>query len=69
MKLNEDGLVIMPFGKHKDKPIKDLPTHYLDWIIGEDWFCDKFKDLKDYIIEVLKQRPDWQNMSMSDDQT
>ena len=67
MKLNEDGLVIMPFGKHKDKPIKDLPTHYLDWIIGEDWFCQKFEDLKTLIIEELKQRPDWQNMSVIDE--
>ncbi len=67
MKTNSDGEPIIPFGKHNGKSIKDLPTKYLDWIIGQDWFCEKFKDLKDEVIKELKSRPEWDNQSMSGD--
>ncbi len=27
-----------PFGKWKGKTLAEIPTSYLDWLIGEDWF-------------------------------
>lgn len=59
MKKNDIGQIIIPFGKFKYTPIEDLKTKYLDWLLAQDWFCEKFKELKDVIIEELKQRPDW----------
>lgn len=42
-------LVTMPFGKHRGKPMEDVPSKYLDWIIGEDWI-EKWPDVKEYIM-------------------
>jgi len=52
----------MPFGKHKGEKICDCPLKYLDWLIGEDWFCEKFTDLKEEIEEFLRGEYDWQGM-------
>jgi len=35
----------MPFGKHKGLPLKDVPKDYIDWLKGQEWFADKWKDL------------------------
>lgn len=37
---------IFPFGKHKGKPIADVPDDYLDWVLAQD---GKFEDVKDRI--------------------
>jgi hypothetical protein len=29
---NEEDFPIMPFGKHKDKPINEIPKGYLVWL-------------------------------------
>ena len=38
------SLWIIPFGKHKDKPIEDCPTSYLEWLTEQDWFTEKFSE-------------------------
>jgi len=53
---------IIPFGKHKGAAISECPIKYLDWLLGEDWFCEKFTDLKADIEEYLQGCSEWQNM-------
>jgi uncharacterized protein (DUF3820 family) len=62
MKTNRDGLIVIPFGKYKDTPLKYLKTKYMDWLLAQDWFCEKFADLKEEVIKELKTRSDWNNM-------
>lgn len=38
----------MPFGAHKDKPMRDVPADYLDWLHGQPWL-DKWIRVKKYI--------------------
>ena len=37
----------MPFGKHKGKPLGEVPDHYWRWFLQQDW-CDQYPDLVDY---------------------
>lgn len=43
----------MPFGKYKGEKICDIDIKYLDWLIGQDWFCEKFEDLKNEVEAFL----------------
>jgi uncharacterized protein (DUF3820 family) len=36
---------IIPFGKHKDEKISDVPVKYLEWLQQQDWMDDKFPEL------------------------
>lgn len=44
------------FGKHKGEDIEGVPTHYLEWIKGEDWFKEKYQSLHANIMKELKYR-------------
>jgi hypothetical protein len=39
----------MPFGKHKDKPLEDVPYDYLRWFLDQQW-AEKWPALMDYAI-------------------
>lgn len=39
----------MPFGKFKNKKMKDVPAWYLDWLVDEQWLLDKWPQVKAYI--------------------
>lgn len=44
----------MPFGKHRDKCINDVPVSYLDWLVGEE--PTKFNgNLRDYLRSPFGQ--------------
>lgn len=48
----------MPFGKHKDKKLKDVPASYLIYIEGQ-LRRDEWRELQTYIkknMETLKQK-------------
>jgi uncharacterized protein (DUF3820 family) len=47
---------ILQFGCHKGKHISDVPTSYLDWLLGEGWV---YPELKDQIERHLRTRADW----------
>ncbi len=32
-----DDNTLFPFGKHKGKPMKDVPASYLKWLDGQPW--------------------------------
>lgn len=49
--------IIMPFGKYKGKPLSDIPRNYLeDYLLGQEWFHNKFPDLKEQVKEQLTRR-------------
>ena len=41
----------MTFGKHKGKPLGDVDRSYFDWLMKQDGFADKNKDLAKWIKE------------------
>lgn len=51
-----ESLFTMPFGKHKGIDIEDISDSYLQWIIGEDLFKEKFKEGCDAIKKELAYR-------------
>ena len=42
---NEYEDVPMPLGKFKGKLICNIPNSYLEWIVGEKWFKQKYSRL------------------------
>lgn len=50
------SLWIIPFGKHKGSPIEDCSTGYLEWLMEQDWFCEKFSEGVKQIGKELKYR-------------
>ena len=58
------GDFVMPFGAHKDEPLSDIPTEYLDYILG---FDDLWPSTRDAIVAHLRTRADWQSMDREDD--
>lgn len=58
-----DPTVVMPFGKHKGEEIGEIPTSYLDWLIGQDWLK---ADLRECIEDHLETRADWKRMGQTD---
>ena len=39
----------IPFGEHKNKPLNFVPRSYLLWLLGQEWFRDKYMRLTDQI--------------------
>lgn len=44
------------FGKYKDILIADVPNHYLNWLMEQDWFISKFVELQEQVEIELKYR-------------
>lgn len=42
--------MIIPFGKHNGRDIKDVPAKYLLWLGDQDWIW-KFGDIKKWILD------------------
>lgn len=51
--------VAIPFGQHRGELIADCPISYLKWLLDQNWFNKKFKDLKALIDKELKYRDDF----------
>jgi hypothetical protein len=47
-----DDLDPMPFGKYKGIPMGEVPSDYLDWLIGQDWIY-QWPDVEAYINDNL----------------
>lgn len=57
MKPGEQKDLAIPFGKYKGELIADLGNGYLEWLLSQDWFCQKFPDHKKQIdIELLYRK-------------
>ena len=50
------GDLVLSFGKYKGYCIRDVPTEYLDWLLGQEW---AYESTKDAIEAHLKTRSDW----------
>lgn len=52
----------LPFGKYKgqhvDRVAKEDPA-YLEWLLWEHWFMDRYPSLRVYIDHALTQRWGW----------
>lgn len=46
----------MPFGKHKGESFAELPSSYLRWLCGEDWFEEKYEHLFEVAQDELRYR-------------
>ncbi len=49
---------LMPFGKHKNRPLQDVPASYLHWLWANGKKDDKQCPVADYIrrnIDALKK--------------
>lgn len=47
------GDFVMPFGVHKDKPLSEIPTGYLDFVLG---FENLWPSTRDAIVAHLRTR-------------
>ncbi len=50
----------IPFGKYKDMPIEALSQDkkYLDWLLAQNWFAEKYRDLHTIIINNFQEPTD-----------
>jgi uncharacterized protein (DUF3820 family) len=44
----------MPFGKWKGTPMKNVPSEYLDWLVGQSWMPGKYSQIVDYVERSRK---------------
>lgn len=51
-----DSLYVFTFGIYKWKELEEVPSSYLKWIKGEDWFKDKFPKGHKAVLDELKYR-------------
>lgn len=51
-----ESLFILPFGKYKNVPIEDVPISYLNYLLEQDWFCDKFSNKVSLIQKEISFR-------------
>lgn len=47
----------IPFGKHKGEIVADIPNSYLEWLLDQDFFEEKFSQH----YEMAKQEMDYRN--------
>lgn len=40
---------VMPFGKHKDEKLGDVPASYLLWAADQSWVKEKYPGLFTYV--------------------
>ncbi len=60
--MGDDIDPIIPFGMHKGNYASNIDVEYLDWLIGQEWFCEGFAELEKRIVAHLRTRPEWQNL-------
>lgn len=50
------GEMRMPFGEHKGEQIMDIERSYLNWLLEQEWFEEKFSELHEHVKEHLVRR-------------
>ena len=51
-----ESLGIIPFGKHEGKTIEEIETNYLIWLLGQEWFKEKFEELFAAVDQEINYR-------------
>jgi len=54
-----ESVWILPFGKYQGYGIEDAPDKYLEWLLEQDWFCEKFADKVALIEKELSYRDEF----------
>lgn len=49
----------MPFGKHKGEDIEDLDDNYLNWLMEQEWFIEKYPSGAKAVESELAFREEW----------
>lgn len=57
----DTDLYIVPFGKHKGETFAELPSNYLRWLCGQDWFEEKYE----HLLEVGQAELRWREETNS----
>ena len=39
-----DTLWKCPFKAHKDEDVENIPTDYLEWLLDQPWFAEKYSE-------------------------
>jgi len=55
---------VMPFGKYTGRPLSEIPTKYLDYVLGLD---NLWESTENAILSELNKRTDWNDGSMEDE--
>ena len=58
-KLNDDSP--MPFGKHRGKPMEEVPADYLIWCASKQWVAFQYPAVAEYIED------NWEIINSEDD--
>ena len=61
-----ESLWIFPFGKFKGKPIEDIPKSYLEYMLEQNWFCDKFSNKIEIVQKQIKFLENFPNEEKKD---
>jgi len=56
MEIKNNDVVIMTFGKYKDKPVAKMPSDYIAWCLKEAALIEKNKNLKMALEDELVRR-------------
>jgi len=48
----------MPFGKHKDKELTEIPKGYLRWLRTQDWVGGWLANAVDQVLDGKPQEPE-----------
>lgn len=48
--------IIMPFGKYQGQQLMNIPRDYLEWLLEQSWFEEKYKKYKKYVEHQLERR-------------
>lgn len=49
----------LPFGKYKGILLRFVNSNYLNWLLEQDWFLDKYDDLAVQVEAELAWRDKW----------
>jgi hypothetical protein len=52
--------IVMPMGKYRGVPITSVVDHdpdYVGWLIGQDWFFQKYPRAGEYLVACISVQP------------
>jgi len=61
---NSSGEFVMPFGKYTGRPLSEISTKYLDYVLGTD---NLWESTENAILTELNKRTDWNDETLEDE--
>lgn len=56
IKMTKQKDIRFPFGKYDGVLIADVPNSYLNWILEQDWFFQKYDEVKYQVVIEMEYR-------------